>query len=227
MIYRNITSLVVGSLLLSLPSISHSAGSNPLSKDRYPWSHGTYIGGGINGNAESFMHLNNTPEVFMHYLPLSSSATEVEQTNNSVGFDIYVGHDLNPYWSVELGYTYVANINLDGEMNEIEFQEIRISQWNAHFVAVGKLPIASNFNAFAKLGVAYFGSNQDFGTEDLETEINDSIRTAAITYGAGIEVAWMNWGVRGEYNIISPSTSFSDDFYIADIISANLYYKFE
>lgn len=215
-----------GSLLVSLSAFANKGAQyHEHHNNDLDWSKGWYVGAGVNSNAEGTMNLNGSPEVFDHISGMSSM-DEVEQNGNNVGFDLYVGRDINKHWAVELGYTYVGTINFDGEIAGIVVEEIEVKQWNMHLVGIGKLPIGEYFNVFAKGGAAYFSSSQEFETVSSGAEVTDTIHTMALTYGAGIEVTWNHWGIRGEYNVIWPASNVRDDFYVADVISGNVYYKF-
>lgn len=208
-------------LILLLLTVSTSAIAKT---NQYDWAKNWYIGGGINGNSQFRNDLGGSP-VMLHRL-LGDDFTEVEEANYSVGFDVYIGRDVNKYWSTELGYTYVGNIRLNADVDDVLVGTVEMDQWNVHAVAVGKLAVAEYLNFFVKGGFTYFGSNQNFeAVDDLEEE-TDEIRTYTLTYGFGGEIVWDHWGIRGEYNVIWPANNVLDDFYVADLISANLYYKF-
>lgn len=192
------------------------------SHDVLEWNEGWYIGAGINGNAESTMNYQGSPEVFSGTL---SGISEVELSENNVGVDVYVGRKINKHWSTELGYTYVGQSEFDVETSETKVGHVEVNQWNLHLVGIGTLPIGHYVNAFVKGGVAYLSTEQEFDLAGL-SDNTDTLHSFAVTYGAGLEVTWANWGVRGEYNVIWPGSNVQDDFYVADIISANVYYKF-
>jgi hypothetical protein len=228
---KKITAIAIaGSMAVSLCAFANKGAEyephHHKHHDNLDWSKGWYIGAGVNGNAQSTMGLNGTPHVFNHYFPVTFTATEVEQSTSDVGFDAYIGRQVSRHWAVELGYTWLGNQFFTVETDGAETGNIEVQQWNAHLVGVGKLPIGEYFNVFAKGGVAYFSSEQEISDDFALTSVTDATRTMALTYGAGIEVAWDNWGIRGEYNVIWPANNVEDDFYVADIISANLYYKF-
>jgi outer membrane protein assembly factor BamA len=213
--------LATGSLALSLPALAETNNSG----DDLNWSHHWYIGGGINGDVQSHMNLNGSPEVFAHVLD-PYDLTSVKQSSFNVGFDIYIGRNIGEHWAAELGYTYVPTTTFDGKQGENELVDVRIDQWNVHLVGIGKIQMAEYVNIFAKGGATYFGSNQTIETESTDLSVVDSIRTLALTYGIGAEITWPHWGIRGEYNVIWPASNVLDDYYVEDIMSANLYYKF-
>lgn len=213
-----------GSLAVSLSAFAgKGAAYHANNGDNLDWATGWYIGAGVNGNAQSTMNLHGEPEVFDHYL---AGMDKVDQSSGDLGFDVYVGREVSKHWAAELGYTYVGQQTFHGKVADVREYDVHVNQWNVHLVGVGKLPIGEYFNVFAKGGAAYFSTNQEFKQLSDGSKVEDTSHTMALTYGAGIEVTWDNWGIRGEYNVIWPANNVRDDFYIADVISANLYYKF-
>jgi hypothetical protein len=190
-----------------------------------------YIGAGVNGSSQFSM---NQPLVTLSTqtestMLIPSSFPEGEQDSANLGFDVYVGYDFNKYWAAEVGYTYVGEITYVDESNEITRGKETVNQWNAHVVGMGKLPVGDYVNFFLKAGIAYYANKTE--TYDLsngpETYLFDATSDSmTLTYGAGAELHWENWGIRGEYNVIYPANNIRQDFLIADIISANIYYKF-
>lgn len=220
---------IAGSLAVSLSAFANKGADykpHHHHHDNLDWSKGWYIGAGVNGNAESTMGYNGSPEVFEGQLGDSFSG-EVELGESNVGFDAYVGRKVSKHWAVELGYTWLGDQTFDVEESELEVYDLEVEQWNVHLVGIGYLPVGEYVNVFVKGGAAYFSTTQELETEAADVDVNTStLHTMALTYGAGIELAWDNWGIRGEYNVIWPTSSAREDFYIADIISANIYYKF-
>jgi len=218
---------IAGSLAVSLSAFANKGAEyqpNHNHHNNLDWSKGWYIGAGVNGNAESTMNLQGPSDVFSTVL---TDLTEVEQTAGNAGFDLYVGRHVSKHWAVELGYTWLGDQFFDGEVLEVDTYGIELQQWNIHLVGVGYLSIGEYVNLFAKGGVAYYYSKQEYEDEITGADLgSDTLNTMALTYGAGIELALNNWGIRGEYNVIWPANNVEDDFYVADIISANIYYKF-
>jgi hypothetical protein len=224
---------IAGSMAVSLSAFANKGAEyqKPHHKhhNNLDWSKGWYIGAGVNGNAQATMELNGTPHVFNHYLPETFSDAQVKSTANDLGFDAYVGRQVSRHWAVELGYTWLGNQFFNGYefFDGAKNYEIEVQQWNAHLVGIGKMPVGHYVNVFFKGGVAYFSSEQEFTNEIESFTVTDSTRGMTLTYGAGIELAMHHWGIRGEYNRIWPANNVEDDFYVADIISANIYYKFD
>lgn len=197
-----------------------------------------YIGAGPNWNSQFNMDTNGIDVIYPSSLDFifEDVYLTTEQSSSDIGFDVYVGYDLSKYWQVELGYTYVGDVNLRSTALSAEDPDLEgsfdttVKQWNVHFVGMGKLPVGEYVNVFLKGGIAYFSSKQEYdlgeGGEALTGVFEQTTDSLALTYGAGAELHWDNWGLRGEYNVMWPANNVREDFYIADVISANLYYKF-
>jgi opacity protein-like surface antigen len=231
---------IAGSLSISLSAFANKGATyhapvQEKEKNQGAW----YIGAGVNGSSQFSM--NAIPGVTAGGAAVSQSTgptvtaqiqnAEYEQDSADLGFDVYVGYDINKYWAAEVGYTYVGQITYDIETSsEVVRSEAEVKQWNAHVVGIGKLPVGDYVNFFLKGGIAYYANKTEFenvNNNGSETYTADQTSdTMALTYGAGAELHWENWGIRGEYNVIYPANNVRDDFAIADIISANIYYKF-
>jgi OmpA-OmpF porin, OOP family len=210
-----LTLIIAGSMAVSLSAFATKGAVYQAPVQEKEKEHGAwYIGAGVNGSSQFSMNNGDFEDEF-------------EQESANLGFDVYVGYDANKYWGVEAGYTYVGNINYQNEDDEFAWEGVEVKQWNAHLVGVGKLPIGDYFSMFFKAGFAYYSNKTEYSDlNDNDFAYDDTSDSMALTYGAGAEIAWENWGVRGEYNVISPANNVRDDFYIADVISANIYYKF-
>jgi opacity protein-like surface antigen len=216
---------MVGSLAVSLSAFANKGADYVSTKSSSDWSKNWYVGGGINGNSV------NTNEHDIRFFDLK---TDLDETK--VGFDIFVGKNINKHWALEMGFTQVGDTTFDVDAGDfgIDAIEFEVSQWNVHMVGMYKLPVADHFNVFGKFGAAYMNSTQNF---NVNIEVDDgefeefeategTLGTFAITYGFGAEVSWDRWGVRGEYNVIRPAQDIQLQYYVADIISLNGYYKF-
>jgi len=215
---------MVGSLAVSLSAFANKGAEYKGSHyEGHSWSNNWYVGGGINGNAANTITENN----------FDNDGDNFEIESNDVGFDLYVGHNINRHWAAELGFTWVGKTTFAYEDYEDDvthiYYENEVKQWNIHLVGMYKLPVADHFNLFGKFGAAYFGSTETFTDpfyDDTDEETEWTVGTVALTYGFGAEAVWDRWGVRAEYNVIAPDHLVQDDFYVADIISANIFYKF-
>lgn len=233
------TVAIAGSLAMSLsafassgPGASHHKGS---SNDNMDWAQGWYIGAGVNGDAEGTMNLKGRdPSVFANGSNtaggITAAPTKFDQTNRNIGFDVFVGRSVNDHFAFEMGYTWLGNVDFNSKnASDVKTDKIEIQQWNVHAVGVGKFPIGDYFAMYAKGGLAYMNVDQKT-TRSVNTTApvknTEKLSTFALTAGAGLEVMWDQFGVRGEYNVMLPSDSARDDFYISDIIGLNAYYKF-
>lgn len=232
------TVAIAGSLAMSLsafassgPGASHHNGS---SHDNMDWSQGWYIGAGVNGDAAGTQTLKGRDaEVFVSGTStaggITLAPTEFEQTARNAGFDVFVGRTVNDHFSFEVGYTWLGNVDFHSEnSSDVVTDKIKVEQWNVHAVGVGKWPIGDYFAMYAKGGLAYMGNETKLTRAVNTTPVHETeqLNTFALTAGAGVEVSWDQFGVRGEYNVMLPSDSARNDFYISDIIGLNAYYKF-
>jgi outer membrane protein assembly factor BamA len=236
---KKLTALVIaGSLAVSLSAFATKGATYHAPVQEKEKSQGAwYIGAGTNWNSQQAMNKSENMDVFNADLGYYDF-NETEMSSSDMGFDVYVGYDINKYWAAELGYTYVGNINFDFEDDEQTLYTAQVKQWNIHLVGIGKLPVGDYVNFFLKGGIEYFSTSEDFDCQvegfcdyindeyNVNAEFDSTSSTFALTYGAGAELVWENWGLRGEYNVTWPATNVRDDFYIADVISANIFYKF-
>jgi hypothetical protein len=236
-----LTLAIASSMAVSLPAFANKgADYKGSSHHSTSWANGWYVGGGINGNAPTTQNQSINFDFF-------DFSSEIELEDSDIGFDVYVGKQISKRWAAELGFTQVGDITFTNDIylydgdNTFDFVEAyEVKQWNVHLVGLYKLNVGDHFNVFGKFGAAYFNSTEEFSitanyvpdgfpTGDL---IENNLGTFALTYGFGAEVVWDNWGIRGEYNVISPAEDivegnfYTDEFYIADIVSANIYYRF-
>jgi opacity protein-like surface antigen len=208
------SSLILSALALSFASSLYAH------TDNLDWNKGWYIGAGLNSNAELLQQTAGS------ITPLGLSGDEIKLDSDNIGFDAYLGREINPYFAAELGYTFAGNVHYSAETAEIHTQSATVKEWNLHFVLLGRLPIGEYANLFLKGGSAWY-----YNTEKLENIIVPQINHTneqglALTYGFGAEIAWDQFVLRGEYIVISPASNVIDDFYITDTVGASLIYKF-
>lgn len=222
----NRTFVLACSMLISLSSFANKGADYsppahaPASHDNLDWAKGWYIGAGVNRDA-AFTMQNGGVESLPFF-----TADEIELKNSNVGFDVYLGREISKYWSAEFGYTYIGNIGLNGETDEVLVQSATIKQWDLHLVGVGRLPVGEYFNFMLKGGAAWYYNSEKFHDLPLDAISHNNYRGFALTYGAGMEIPWDQFVIRGEYTVISPASNVQDDFYVTDIIAMSLIYKF-
>ena len=86
------------------PSYSHEGHEH----HHHDWSHGWYVGAGVNGDVA------NTNEQIEAIAPwylysFGSDGADFQQEDNDVGFDIYVGKRTHKHFAFELGYSWVGD----------------------------------------------------------------------------------------------------------------------
>jgi hypothetical protein len=199
------------------------------------WANGWYLGAGANGDAgmtdESVFGQSS-----WEGWPLGGFETDFQKSENNVGFDVYVGRKVSKHFAFEMGYTWLGNQNFKAYNETTKTKDtIEVQQWNVHGVGLIHLPIGEYFNVFAKGGVAYYQNQTDMDSKQLAdggiipaagTSGHAALNTFALTYGAGIEVGYDQFGLRGEYTVIAPSQNNQDNFYISDIIGVSIFYRF-
>lgn len=216
-----LSSLIASSLTLALPALaSKGAPYSPKTQDNLDWSTGWYIGAGFNSDAEFLLKLHGTEDI------TNISAAKIEMDSHNTGFDVYLGREVNPYFTTEFGYTYVGNLDLTGKTDGELVEKVTVRQWNLHVVALAKAPVGEHLNFFLKGGVTWYNNSQKVRDYEENTTEHDKSEGVALTYGAGAEVAWDQFALRADYTKVRPGNSISKDFYISDLVGMSLIYKF-
>lgn len=241
---KQLTLATAASLALSFTA---SANSTMIDKDAYAtskpkakhqccndgyngnWAQGWYIGAGLNGDS-GMTDQSVFGQASWESVSLASSQTDFEKSENNIGFDVYVGRRVSKHFAFEMGYTAVGNQHFKAFNNVSDsVDKAEVKQWNVHGTGLIHMPIGDYFNVFAKGGVAYYQNQTDFDANILVSSgIQDKaqLNSFALTYGAGIEVTWDQFGVRGDYTVVAPSHNNQDNFYISDIVGASIFYRF-
>ena len=193
------------------------------------WANGWYLGAGANGDA-GMTDQSVFGQMSWEGFNIGVLETDFEKSENNVGFDVYVGRRVSKHFAFEMGYTWMGNQNFKAHnVDTLTKDTIEVQQWNVHGVGLVHLPIGEYFNVFAKGGVAYYQNQTDIKSDELTTAgVNGHavLNTFALTYGAGIEVGYDQFGLRADYTVVAPSHNNQDNFYISDIIGVSLFYRF-
>lgn len=158
------------------------------------------------------------------------------QTNASISNDngpvgrIFLGFDFNRYFGVEAGYTYFFN-RPKFTLNTL-FNRVKSTQ-DIDFMFKGKLPVAENFDLFAKLGVNYLMSSFDNSNDLVNNTMNTSRNSFNVAFGAGADyyitpnvianVEWLRFNGDSKCDPNNTSTYQPN----ADIFVIGLRYKFD
>lgn len=206
-----------------MPTYKHKNGYNS------NWATGWYIGAGANGDSGMTDDSVFGQESWQGW-GLAVNEQDFNKSENDMGFDVYVGRKVSNYFAFEMGYTAVGNQHFKAFNNDTATTDkVEVKQWNVHGTGLIHMPIGEYFNVFGKGGVAYYQNQTDTKSEFLQANGIDGhakLNTFALTYGAGIEVTWDQFGVRGDYTVIAPSHNNQDNFYISDLIGVSLFYRF-
>jgi hypothetical protein len=215
---------VASSLAVSLSAFASTGPAYNQSGYDGDWANGWYIGAGVNGDSQAVMDSNSGVDVFG-----LASDTVIDRRSSDLGFDVYVGRQVSDWFAGELGFTWVGDqkFRVRDADTRVKEEDITVKdQWNIHLVGVGHLPLGDYVGVFAKLGAAYLQSDTRYKDATLGTSETESTHGFALTYGVGLQVSYEQFGIRGEYNVYRPANNVRDDFYISDVISANVFYKF-
>jgi hypothetical protein len=213
------------SLLLTFAAFANKGAayhSQPVHKstDNLDWSKGWYIGVGVNADSEFITNTNGAS------LPIGFTTDKVRYDSNNTGFDVYIGREISPYWAAEFGYSYVGNIDFTGETDHVHEQTASVRQWNVHTVGLGRVPLGYHMNFMYKGGLTWYYNSGKFHDLTLDEITHNKYRGFALTYGAGLEVTWDQFALRGDYTFISPPSNIQDDFWISNLIGVSMIYKF-
>jgi opacity protein-like surface antigen len=212
-------------LALSLSAIAAPTKGAPYSpppappQDNLNWGQNWYIGFGINADAAS--NLQGQPDAFV-----GVEIDELELDSTAIGFDVYLGRSINDHFAVELGYTFVGNVELDLS-SESSYYSGKVEQWDLHAVALGRWPIGDYVNLMIKGGAAWYENSQNLKNINSDLTTHDKYSGFALTYGGGLEVFWDQFGVRADYTAILPPNRADDMFYVSDLIGMSFIYKFK
>lgn len=199
------------------------------------WAEGWYIGAGLNG--DSGMTDQSSFGQVWEGGALAITTVNLEKNENNIGWDVYVGRKVSKHFAFELGYTGNGNQHFKGDVFSASAGALvpaksEVKQWNVHGVGLLHMPIGHYFNVFAKGGIAYYQNETTLTAVDPTDAIaagsleTSKLNTFALTYGAGIELTWDQFGVRGEYTVVAPSFNNQENFYISDLVGASIYYRF-
>ncbi len=140
---------------------------------------------------------------------VGSFGVDVGGFNGSdTGFKVFGGYGFNQYFGVDVEY-------LDGGTVEDSSVKIDVSGFNAS--VTGTLPIAEQFQVFAKLGMLFWDA--DFHAPGLGSD-SDSGEDFSWGVGAGYDFT-DNFGARIEYQGFE-----IQDTDTVDLISASVVWKF-
>lgn len=187
-----------------------------------------YVGAGANKLAVNRL-TNNRP----------SRDLLVVDGNSRYGFQIFVGHQQNNYFAVELGYVNAARLRVDAidkspavsrlNPSNSNYRSARI--WETYLQGLFRYPvIGDNLFILVKGGVAFLNSDSklDYITDDDSDQVG-STSTFAFTYSAGVEYGENNWGIRFAYNGFVSTTYFifrSRNFPHLNYVDLSLIYRF-
>jgi OmpA-OmpF porin, OOP family len=114
---------------------------------------------------------------------------------------LFAGYQFNPHLAIEAGYADLGKATANGVISGVTVNaKFEASAWD--LVAVGILPLASQFSLYGKLGL-YYGEIKGTATGTLGSVTatsSDKDTTTDLTFGLGAAFDInRNFGVRAEY----------------------------
>jgi len=113
------------------------------------------------------------------------SVTSANTDANGFSYRPYVGYMFNPNWAAEFGYTGYKNADFTNTFVRGTNQgsgDVAQNAWD--LVAKGIIPLADNFNVFAKAGLAYVESDNNGALSNINYQ--NASNKFRPTVGAGI-----------------------------------------
>lgn len=205
-------------ILLSACSLSLCLNAFAASTDNLNWAENWSIGFGINADASS--NLQGQPQAFVD---VDTDSLELEST--AVGFDVYLARAINDHFAIEMGYTFVGNVDLDYYAESGPYT-VKVEQWNLHAQALGRWPIGEYVNLMIKGGTAWYENTQNLENIETGAKVHDKYSGFALTYGGGVEVFWDQFGLRADYTALLPPNRADDMLYVSDLLGLSFMYKF-
>lgn len=152
--------------------------------------------------------------------------------NDTYGFQVFVGHQQNDYFAIELGYADIPRMRLTNiDITPSRSFHIIADLWDVYLQGLFRYPVISHtFYAFVKGGIAFFNSEQHFDFIDNTTPDQEGTSSFFVfAYSAGVEFSENNWGVRLAYNGFVSSMYFEftgGGFPHINYIDLSLIYRF-
>jgi OOP family OmpA-OmpF porin len=153
-------------------------------------------------------------------VPLGSSLD-----NKDTGWKLYLGHQVNPNFAVELGYLDLGKFSFSSSTAGGSLSGDLKTKSGGYIDAVGIMPLSNNFSIFGKLGV--YTIKTELSGSGAGGSVSASHRANDWTYGIGAGYDFSrNFGVRVEWerfnNVGNDSTSHKD----VDLASLGVVVKF-
>lgn len=181
-----------------------------------------YVGAG--GNKLELNRLTYTQSVKV--------APVVIDGNDRYGFQVFVGHQQNNYFAVELGYADIPKMVLaNNDPAPDRSIHLEADLWDIYLNGIFRYPvIANHFFAFLTLGMAFFNSEINSRVPGF-SQLDEKGRSSsfAFAYAGGVEFEMKNWGIRFAYNgfaISLTSELIGGGFPNINYMELSLFYRF-
>jgi opacity protein-like surface antigen len=129
------------------------------------------------------------------FAPTGAGASNVKDTGFAArGF---VGYDVNKYFGIEAGYTYLPKTTLNG----IDSSAFDIKSYAVDVLAKLSVPVTNVFSVYAKAGGAYLNTKTELlGHSATNTHIGPAFGVGAsyeVVPNLAIDVSWMRFSGQG------------------------------
>jgi len=141
---------------------------------------------------------------------------------------LFAGYQFNPNLAIEAGYADLGKATASGVVSGVNLSEkFEASAWD--LVAVGILPLGSQFSIYGKLGV-YYGEVKGSATATLggvSASASDKDTNTDLTFGLGAAFDInRNFGVRAEYQKYKDMGGSNVGKSDVDVLSIGVLYRF-
>jgi OmpA-OmpF porin, OOP family len=192
--------LAVASALVIAPSVAAAQGFSLTGPDS-----GWYVGGGIGQSTAD--------------IDVSTFGPGANADDKDTAFRIFGGYQINKHFGVELGYSQLG----EWKVSEPGFGDTKFEAKAFDLVAVGTLPLGSNFSLLGKIGL-YKG---DLDASDPTGSLSESSTDLTYAIGAGYDFN-KNFGLRVEWQRFqkmgNKDTTGESDI---DVMSIGVVYRFK
>jgi OOP family OmpA-OmpF porin len=133
--------------------------------------------------------------------------TDIDGIDDDNGFRFLGGYQINRTFAAELGYSNLFDKRVSGV-------NVEVTAWE--LVGLARMPLATNFSVFGKLGFAMWDAEVSTGIPGLSASDDGT----DLTFGVGLQYDLnRNFGIRGQWQRYDVSED-------ADVLSIGVVYRF-
>ena len=213
---------------LAISGLSFAAAA-PMAAPMYHW----YVGVGLN-------HYAGTTEDVVHTYS-NGNEGYAKLSKSKLGYNLFVGNRVTQHFGTELGLNFLGDrlykeSNLEyagaslGSPTVIQYSKAK-NAWNVYYDGIFTLPVYQGFSVYGKAGVNYFNTkiHQYYtvdGTVYPTKQTNYKFRSFGWNYGGGIQFAYNQFGIRGDYTHMNFTNNQQEDFDTPNLVGVDVFYAF-